>query len=406
MMDVDLAPPGPARVIEFYNALGLGFFIISGYWTTLTSAWLLYNFHEAAEDKAQFKIYVVSWSFVALPIAAVVVARLGWFYAGFVGTIWLLPLLQAAVSLSPDVPIGKPIYSRAIAMMNFDKYDEAESAVIEELEKAEDDFDGWLLLAELYAVHFRDLAGAERTIADTCAQPAVNDSQRSVAWHKLADWRLKIGNDPAGARRALEQICLSMPGTHMAHMARLRINKLPATREEWIEQQKGIRIRLPSLSRQLDEPPTDTPPAKPSDAAILRAKLLVERLQKSPNEVAPREELARLLAETLHKTDAGIEQLELLLTISGQPPEHRRMARPPRRTATLRFKRATRIHPAASSSEPHRPPIPAKRRSLRRPAPPQPHGPRSQTPRRPRRRRPRQPGTGKNLLATPTRAIK
>ena len=77
----------------------------------------------------------------------------GWQFAGIGGSLWFIPLVQRVQALQPDHPV-RPLYSKAIAKLNFDKHEEAEKAVLEELEKCEDDFDGWLLLAELYANHF------------------------------------------------------------------------------------------------------------------------------------------------------------------------------------------------------------------------------------------------------------
>ena len=84
------------------------------------------------------------------------------------------------------------------------------------------------MLADLYANHFDDLAGAERTVREICSQPEATPTHISVSLHRLADWQLKIGADPVAARRSLEEICERLPGTHLATMARHRINQLPA----------------------------------------------------------------------------------------------------------------------------------------------------------------------------------
>jgi len=230
-----------------------------------------------------------------------------------------MPLLQIIETLAPE-PDAKPNYTRAVARMHFDRYEDAESAVLEELEKSEDDFDGWMLLAQLYAEHFHDLPEAERTIRETCAQASTNDSQRSIALHKLADWQLQLASDPVGARRALGEICQTSGNAHLAHMARLRMEQLPETREEWIERRNGKRYRLPALRNDLDSA-ADTGPGLTRDQAAHQARLLVEKLQKDPNHPRHREELARLLAEKLDKVDAGLDQLALLLTLPDQPDE-------------------------------------------------------------------------------------
>ncbi len=76
-----------------------------------------------------------------------------------------------------------PMYARAIARMKFGKYSEAEWEILRELEKCEDDFDGWMMLADLYANHFNDLPAAEQTVLELCDNPRTTPSQFSVALH-------------------------------------------------------------------------------------------------------------------------------------------------------------------------------------------------------------------------------
>jgi hypothetical protein len=202
--------------------------------------------------------------------------------------------------------------------MKFGKFSDAEWEVIHELERRGEDFNGWMLLAELYARHFNDLATAEQTIYELCAQPATTPSQVSVALHQLAEWHLKIGEDPVAARRAVEEISHRFPDTHLDHMARLRLQQLPASRDELRRQREGKTIRLPALSEEFDR--TAAPVTSADDAqAIARARQCVEGLKQDPNNVVLREELAFLLAERVGQVEDGIQQLGLLVGMPGQP---------------------------------------------------------------------------------------
>jgi len=215
-----------------------------------------------------------------------------------------------------------PMYARAVARMKFGKYSEAEWEIIHELEKCEDDFQGWMMLAELYGNHFNDLVEAEQTILEICDQPKTTASQLSVALHRLADWHLKAG-DPEPARRALQMISDRLPHTHLARMAQLRLSQLPATAEELREQRHAKPIPLPALGDSLDAGPEPAPtPAEQAEAAA-QANACVEALRQDPNQAAARERLARLLAERLGQPDAGIEQMRLLLNLPGQPDAKR-----------------------------------------------------------------------------------
>jgi hypothetical protein len=235
-------------------------------------------------------------------------------------TLWLLPIAHGALPLR-KVRLIKPIYGAAIAKMKFGKYDEAEWEVIHALEECDDDFQGWMMLAELYACHFNDLAGAEGTMRELCAQPNVTPSEVGVAMHRLADWQLQLGDDPAAARRALEVICATFPDTHLDRMARLRINRLPATTEELLERRKPRRIALPRRTAALDAAPPADEVRMAKDEALAAANESVAALEANPKDVPSRERFASLLAERLDRAALAIDQLELLITMPGQPPE-------------------------------------------------------------------------------------
>ena len=145
----------------------------------------------------------------------------------------------------------------------------------------------------------------------------------SVALHRLADWHLKLGGNPEAARWSLRIICDRLKGTHLAHMAQLRINQLPTTAEELREQQVAKPIPLPALGDSLDEEPPAPGLTLERHRAARRANECVEKLKQDPNNVPARETLARLFAEHLDRTDQGIEQITLLLEMPDQPEARR-----------------------------------------------------------------------------------
>jgi hypothetical protein len=258
---------------------------------------------------------------IALALPAAIAFLLGGMpLLGFAALIILVPLAAyAPTNLAPrKVP---PMYARAIARIKFGKYNEAELEIIRELERWEDDFEGWMMLADLYANHFNDLSEAERTVRELCDSPKVTPSQISVALHRLADWELKLGQNPDAARRALRMVIERLPGTHLAHMAQLRIRQLPVTAEELQEQQTAKRIPLPALGDDLDKADEPATSFVEVQKATRAANACVQRLKEDPNDIAAREKLARIFAEHLRKADLGIAQLGLLLAIPGQAME-------------------------------------------------------------------------------------
>jgi hypothetical protein len=300
---------------SFDNFSFVSIFLISSYWTGVTFAWLLVRMFTRAESPRNFLALCAVWSVLLLPLATIIIIVGGWGALGMAMTLYFLPLTHIALNLKPDKPLA-PSYSRALAKISFGHYDEAEMEVIRELEQCEQDFDGWMMLAELYATHFHDLPGAAETVRDICTQPTTTPVQISIALHKLADWHLKLGHDPVSARQVLEQICTRIPGSHLDKMARQRIAQLPATREELEERERGKPLRLPHVQDEI-QPPGE--PMLSPEQATTEATGLAEALKKNPDDVLAREKFARILAENLNDVDRAIDQLQLLLAMPDQP---------------------------------------------------------------------------------------
>jgi hypothetical protein len=304
---------------EYLRVVAIGLFVISTYWTSVTLGWVLVEAGAGTEGetRAQFKGLCLTCF-----IAMIVPALAFWYFGG-----WALLGLAGIALLAPMAGYGPnilhltktpPIYARAIARMNFGKYTEAEWEIIHELEKCEDDFDGWMMLAGLYANQFNDLPEAEQSILEICEHPKTTPSQLSIALHRLADWHLQRAGDPAAARRDLQMICDRLPGSHLARMARLRMNQLPASPEELRRQQSTTAIPLPALSETIDKAPAHPDSARQRHEAAEAANACVELLKHDPNNVAARERLARLFAEHLDKPNLALEQVNLLLDMPDQ----------------------------------------------------------------------------------------
>ena len=310
-------------IIELLRAFSQGLFIVSSDWTAITLAWALVRAGASLEKEHKSDFKALCWTCLggmALPAIGIVWLG-GWRVVGLAACAILIPMAGYTPKVLGRVKIP-PMYAKAIAKMKFGKYGEAEWEIIRELEKHEDDFDGWMMLAELYANEFKDLAEAEQTILEVCEQPRTTPSQLSIALHKLADWHLKLAGDPDAARRALEMISSRLPQTHLDRMAQLRINQLPQTAEDLQEKRTVTSVHMPALSDHLDDPlpPEPTMPRKEAAAA---ANDCVEKLKRDPNNTAAREKLARLFTEQLGKPELGIEQITLLLDLPDQTPIQR-----------------------------------------------------------------------------------
>lgn len=317
MPEVQLARnTGGDWVSEFLRFAAIGLFVISSYWSATTLSWTLVGTNRAIDEESRKDFKALCWTCaLGLFIPSLLVLLIGgWVTFGLAALIILVPLAGYTPALLTPHSMP-PMYARAVARIKFGKYSEAEWAIIQELEKREDDVEGWMMLAELYANNFNDLAEAERTIMELCDQPKLTPPQLSVALHRLADWQLKLARDPDAARRSLQVICDRLPGTHLARMAHLRMGQLPKTVEELREQQEARPIPLPALGDHLDQ---DVVEMDPKTASRI-ANDCVERLKQDPNHILAREKLARIYTEGLHRMDLGQEQILLLLNLPGQP---------------------------------------------------------------------------------------
>ena len=307
------------------RVVGDGFFLVSSSWAVVTLGWQLALAWGStkAEFRENFKELCRTCAVLLLLPAAAIAWFGGWpMFPLAVGVI-LGPIAAFAPRLIHAKP-RPPMYSRAVARLKLGKYSEAEWEIIRELEKCEDDFDGWMMLADLYANHFHDLKGAERTVLEICTRAETTAPQLSIALHRLADWNLKLTGDLDGARFALDLICERLKGTHLAHMAQLRINRLLETLDELRQRETGRnRVPLPALGDSLDAPPARAISRLDRLKAAELANACVERLTQNPDDVGAREKLARVFAERLNKAELGIEQLGLLLDLPEQPEARR-----------------------------------------------------------------------------------
>jgi len=293
--------------------------VIVSFWAALSLLGLLLLIRERTTDRPKFHGTAVMWTAFMFPVCVVVLLISGWIGIGFALMVWFVPIVHGTL---PDTLVvsRSPSYSQAIAKLKFGKYSEAEWEIIQELEQFENDFKGWMMLAELYAVHFNDFLQAEQTVIELCEQPEIQPSDACVALHRLADWYLERRNDPQGARRCMEAIQKRFPGTHLDRMAGLRLKRIPDSTAEWLDQQRGRPVHLPALRDdwEAEAPSDEADPARQRE----RAQWLSEKLTDDPNAAAAREEFARALAR-LGKFQPALEQLDLLLAMEEQPPSRR-----------------------------------------------------------------------------------
>jgi len=303
----------------FLRVASGGLLIISSCWTATTLIWLLFRAHQdvEAELKMEFRATCATAVILMGLPAALLLYLGGWALIGIALTLLCAPMIGYATPLLQR-PKRRPMYSRAVARMKMGHYSDAEKEILQQLEKNENDFNGWLMLAELHATRFKELDEAEKIILDLCLHPETSPSQISVALHKLADWQIQHAANPEAAARSLQFICDRLPGSHLANMAAARKAQLP-TNQQHHEQLHPKPIPVPVMPSIMNAASPLVANHAETDEALAQVNHLTETLTRNPDSVSDRERLARLLAEPLGKTDLAIEQIELLLGMNNQP---------------------------------------------------------------------------------------
>ncbi|MHB8522144.1 MAG: tetratricopeptide repeat protein [Limisphaerales bacterium] len=212
-----------------------------------------------------------------------------------------------------------PFYAIAQARRKRGDYLEAIAVVETQLEKFPNDYTGWMLLAEIQAENLNDSFAAQKTIEHLAGQSGHTPKNVAHAFNRLADWQLKLGQDPAAARATLERIIQVFPDSQEAHAASQRIAHL-GTKEFLAEKTERPRIALPHVEGRLGlqtEMVGAQPPEETSEATAARH---VEHLKAYPQDNEIRERLARLYADSYQRLDLAADQLEQLVAQPNAPP--------------------------------------------------------------------------------------
>ena len=155
--------------------------VVGSYWAAASFAWLLTILAVRTESRREIRGASIFWGVLLSPVAGLTLYTGGLRCAGLAALVWLVPVTRDLFALGTprDLP---PMYSRALAKRRVGDRSAAELEILRELEKREDDFEGWMILAELYARDFNEMAEAERVIHQLCSQPGIKRSQVCVAF--------------------------------------------------------------------------------------------------------------------------------------------------------------------------------------------------------------------------------
>jgi tetratricopeptide (TPR) repeat protein len=196
------------------------------------------------------------------------------------------------------------------------KFDEAIQEVRKQLNRFPTDYEGWMLLAEIYGKNLKDNISAQDCLEEILRQSGHTARNVSYTLNRSADWHLELSSDREAARAALEEIIRRFPETEYSHAASQRLAHLTTDqmlsgnrerptihltrREEYI----GLEGKVADPRFLVEEPAT-------------RAAALVEHLAAYPDDVEAREKLATLYADEYARMDLARDQIELLIATPG-----------------------------------------------------------------------------------------
>ncbi|MEO5804001.1 MAG: tetratricopeptide repeat protein [Verrucomicrobiota bacterium] len=303
--------------------------------------WVFYRALKSSDDPARliFK-WVLTAGVIAFMILVVVpLMRRGGYEAAFGGVplaavcgLTLAIIWRHSLTGMIAMPFGslydggdqefeaRAFYSAAEKFRQRNQFHEAITEVRKQLEKFPSDFGGQMLLAEINAENLQDLQSAEIIIQKIVNQPARSPAQIAGALHALADWHMKLAQDPDSARLALEQIIERLPDSPFSQMASQRIahlgsvDSLLATHER-----PAIALKHFDPYANLQKGTAESAESLAQDAAM-RADVCVKQLEQYPLDTEAREKLAKIYANEQKRLDLATEQMEQLISQPNQRP--------------------------------------------------------------------------------------
>lgn len=221
-------------------------------------------------------------------------------------------------------PVPKPHYSTALSKRKLNKPLEAVMAIREQLAKFPNDYEGTMMLANIQAEDLKDLASAEMTLNHFCEWDKAPPRQVAAAWTQMADWYLKLAQDPHSASNMLARIAEKFPETDMALVAKQRIAHLAGSEKYVLSAFDRRPVVVPEgvknvglLDSSAHLVPVEIPPGE-------LAAGYVKQLEQHPEDTEAREKLAVIYARHFKRLDLATIELEQM--IEGENQHYKRVA--------------------------------------------------------------------------------
>lgn len=254
-------------------------------------------------------------AFIVPITAAVFGVILGIIWAPHLGAIIAKPFTTFYDGGEAEIE-ERPFYSIARAKQKLGRYHEAIAEVRKQLAKFSEDYEGWMLLAEIHGDNLKDNDAAQGFIQEILSHSGHAPRNIAFALGRSADWHLQHKSDRDAARASLQQIIDRYPETEFAHTAAQRIAHLASDRM-MADQKERPRLAVPHYDEKLGlMGEVARPPIKIEDPDAVTERL-VAHLNDHPLDQEAREELAGLYARHYHRLDLAADQIEQMIAAPG-----------------------------------------------------------------------------------------
>ena len=257
-------------------------------------------------------------SFFYVAIAMVSALFIAWLWAPRIGEIMASPFTRLYDG-GDEEPEMRPMYSIATGYRKRGQYDKAVAEIRKQLTNFPEDFEGWMLLAEVQFKNLNDLPSASETIEHILTFPQLAPKNVAFALTQLAEWHLNFANGES-ARACFERIIERLPDTEESHIAIQRIAHI-ASPEDMAEMREPRVIALPHSEERIGLR-TTAPPAPVPQTPTQVAQKYVEHLRDHPLDNEVREKLAVVYATDFKRMDLASAELEQLIATPNQTPKN------------------------------------------------------------------------------------
>jgi tetratricopeptide (TPR) repeat protein len=257
-------------------------------------------------------------TFLYVCVAAMSAVFIGVIWAPHIGDFIASPFsrLYDGGDAEPEL---RPLYSIAKVHCNRGHYDKAVAEIRKQLANFPEDFEGWILLAEVQVKDLNDLNAGLETIDHILTLPDLAPKNAAYALGRAADWQLERA-DPEGARFALEKILQRLPDTAEAQVAAQRIAHIASP--EHLAAKHAPRLLVVQHNDEHIGLRTEAMAAPASEDPAATAHAYLEHLRDHPLDNEVREKLAMLYAREFQRLDLATAELEQLITTPNQTPKN------------------------------------------------------------------------------------